>query len=170
MNEAKIIKMLGGQPPYDDVWKYGWYHQAIRRKYEDAAALMDVGLEYIRFCQNHPLQGEKVAFHEGKAVRTHVNKIRAMTITGLCLFMGITVPGWHAWKRDRCPNDPMWKMAMDNIEQAIYDQKFGAAAADLLNAQIVMRDLGLKERTDITSNEQPLQRIERRVVKPDASE
>ncbi|MFB4060974.1 terminase small subunit, partial [Escherichia coli] len=34
-------------------------------------------------------------------------------------------------------------------EDIIYDQKFSGAAADLLNANIIARDLGLKEQSQV---------------------
>lgn len=34
-------------------------------------------------------------------------------------------------------------------EEIIYDQKFSGAAADLLNANIIARDLGLKEQSQV---------------------
>ena len=49
-------------------------------------------------------------------------------------------------------------------EEIIYDQKFSGAAADLLHANIIARDLGLKEQSqieDVTRKEDREKRCER---------
>ncbi|WGM06649.1 terminase small subunit [Arsenophonus nasoniae] len=39
--------------------------------------------------------------------------------------------------------------SLHEAEEVIYDQKFSGAAADLLNANIIARDLGLKEQSQV---------------------
>ena len=47
---------------------------------------------------------------------------------------------------------------IDDIEKIIYRQKFEGAAAGLLNANIIARDLGLRDKQDVdhTSNGESL--------------
>jgi len=45
-----------------------------------------------------------------------------------------------------------WAEAVELVEQAIYNQKFEYAAAGLMNATIIARDLGLAEKTVTTSD------------------
>ena len=67
--------------------------------------------------------------------------MRAMTISGLCLFLDIDRSTWTAWKTD---ND--FSSIVARVEEVIYSQKFAGAAADLLNSNIIARDLGLTDK------------------------
>lgn len=67
-------------------------------------------------------------------------KMRAMTIDGLCIFLDINVHTWHEYRS----RDDFLAVTMQ-AEAVIRSQKFSGAAADLLNANIIARDLGLKD-------------------------
>lgn len=115
------------------------------RMIESAQALTESCNEYFQYVEDSPLFEDKVGFSEGCAVHTDVKKVHAMTITGLCLFLGIANQTWYSWK-DKYPDladVQAW------AEQCIWRQKFTAAAAGLLNANIISRELGLAEKTDI---------------------
>lgn len=109
--------------------------------YSDPAKLVEAAIEYFTWCEDNPLLEAKVGFYEGMAIHTEVNKVRAMTTNGLCIYLGIGVSTFYAWKADR---DDL-AAAIEWIEQVIRDQKFSAAAAGLLNANIISRELGLKD-------------------------
>lgn len=74
--------------------------------------------------------------------------MRAMTIDGLCLFLDIDVKTWANWRsqEDFIP-------VVARAESVIKSQKFAGAAADLLNANIIARDLGLADKQDHTSSD-----------------
>ena len=73
--------------------------------------------------------------------------MRAMTIGGLCIFLDI----WqNTWTNYRESND--FLRVTDQVEEIIRNQKFSGAAADLLNANIIARDLGLSDKVDTTSS------------------
>jgi hypothetical protein len=71
--------------------------------------------------------------------------MRAMTIAGLCIFLDIAKRTWDGY-REREDFLPV----VEQIEAIIREQKFVGAAADLLNANIIARDLGLADRTEMT--------------------
>jgi len=58
---------------------------------------------------------------------------------------------FRAFKSTLQEKDKDFLTVIEEIERAIYNQKFQGAAGNLLNANIIARDLGLKEQTDITS-------------------
>lgn len=74
-----------------------------------------------------------------------VAKMRAMTLDGLHLFLGITDQTWINYRERED-----FLEVTTTIDKAIRSQKFAGAAADLLNANIIARDLGLK---DASTNE-----------------
>jgi hypothetical protein len=75
--------------------------------------------------------------------------MRAMSIGALCLHINVAHRTWNEWKQEggdhfRSDLSPV----ITRAEAIIYKQKFEGASADLLNANIIARDLGLKEKVE----------------------
>lgn len=102
-------------------------------------------LEYLEWIEANPLKEEKVFNGKDGIVRADVAKMRAMTIGGLCIFLGIDRTTWIEYGK----KEDFSKVTRE-IEEIIRDQKFAGAAADLLNANIIARDLGLAEKKEHT--------------------
>lgn len=135
--------------------------------YESAEQLLADIIEYMKWAEDNPIKEEKVAQYKGRFVRTWVEKPRAMTVIGCCTFLGIHQPRWVEWsKSDR----PGFADVIHWAQNSFYEQKFSYAAADILNASIIQRDLGLKDRTDVSNEDGTMQPrvIERRIVRPSA--
>jgi hypothetical protein len=109
--------------------------------------LWDSACEYFEWVENNPLWENKVSQYQGVPVDMPVAKMRAMTQEGLYLFLGISKQAWFNYKDNEDFID-----IISQIENVIKSQKFAGAAADLLNANIIARDLGLsdKQQTEIT--------------------
>ncbi len=105
--------------------------------------LLAACLEYFEWVEANPLKEEKVFCNQGQVTRAEIAKMRAMTIGGLCLFLGI---GRTTWNEYRERDD--YALVIERVEEAIRDQKFSGAAADLLNANIISRDLGLADKQE----------------------
>lgn len=108
--------------------------------FSSAAKLWEACVEYFVAVEANPLIENKVS--NGFIVR--VPKIRAMTIGGLCIFLDIGRSTWDDYKNKEQYAD--FSEVITRVEEIIRDQKFGGAAADLLNANIIARDLGLAEK------------------------
>lgn len=117
--------------------------------FSSSGELWDGCIEYFRWVEENPLQ-ECKAFGGGKEGPTTINlpKMRAMTIAGLCIFLDIAKRTWDEYrvKEDFLP-------VCEQVELIIRDQKFTGAAADLLNANIIARDLGLADRNEHTGKD-----------------
>ncbi len=94
----------------------------------------------------NPLWEDKLVTFQGAARHEPIAKMRAMTIAGLCLFLDVNRDTWHNWKKTRADLSEV----ITRAEAVIYSQKFAGAAADLLNANIISRDLGLTEKNEFT--------------------
>jgi hypothetical protein len=103
--------------------------------------LWDACIQYFEWVAANPLKEEKLFAFQGVVTRTTIDKMRAMTITGLCLFLDICETTWANYRNNE---DFLW--VTRKAEKIIYEQKFTGAAADLLNPNIIARDLGLAER------------------------
>lgn len=110
------------------------------RLFSDSDALWEACCEYFVWVEDNPLWENKVAQFQGGAVDMPVAKMRAMTIGGLCLFLNIDRSTWTTWK-----SVEDFSIIVKRAEEVIYAQKFSGAAADLLNANIIARELGLKD-------------------------
>lgn len=108
--------------------------------FASADLLWDACCEYFLWVEDNPLSEEKLFAYQGEISRDTVTKMRAMTIGGMCLFLDIDRSTWTAWKTDKD-----FSAVVARAEEVIYSQKFAGAAADLLNANIIARDLGLKD-------------------------
>ena len=109
--------------------------------------------EYFEWVEKNPLKEEKMFAYLGTIKRRKLNKMRAMTLEGLYLFLGIGSSTWSDYR-----NKEDFSEIMHQVENVIRSQKFAGAAADLLNANIIARDLGLRDKseTDITSGGEPI--------------
>lgn len=107
-------------------------------------ALWEACCEYFEWVEDNPLYECKPFAYQGVVVQEEVPKMRAMTIDGLCIFLGIAVSTWYEW---RTVED--FSEVVTRAESVIKSQKFAGAAADLLNANIIARDLGLSDKQDV---------------------
>ena len=111
-------------------------------------------VKYFNWCDDNPLLEEKVFQHKGFIVRADVDKVRPYTKTGLCTFLAIPDSrlATYAGKGEE------WQAALALVEQTIYTQKFENAAANLLNATFISRDLGMADKQELSGpNGGPIQ-------------
>lgn len=118
-------------------------------KFADGDALWAACVEYFEWVDLNPLWEDKLVTFQGSATHEPVAKMRAMTIAGLCLFIDVSRDTWFEWRRSR----PDLSDVMTRAEAVIYSQKFAGAAADLLNANIIARDLGLADKSELTGKD-----------------
>lgn len=123
MNEYWDMSPLGGKP----------------RSYSPDT-LAKKALEYFEWVKDNPLTEEKIS--GGDVFK--LNKMRAMTIRGFCLFAGISVQTFLNYEKDERYFD-----VSTRVRDIIYTQKFEGASADLFNANIIARELGLVDKTDL---------------------
>ncbi len=114
-------------------------------KFETAEQLWDACVEYFEWVEDNPLQSSEPVKFQGSGTLMEVPKMRAMTIQGLCIFIGITTVTWRDWRESR---DDLSSI-ITRVEEIMYEQKFSGAAADMLNPNIIARDLGLADKKEM---------------------
>lgn len=115
-------------------------------KFEGPEPLWASCLEYFAWVQDNPLYADQLVTFQGSATHEPVARMRAMTIGGLCLFLDVDETTWRDWKANRSDLSPI----ITRAEAVIYQQKFTGAAADLLNPNIIARDLGLADKKELS--------------------
>lgn len=105
-------------------------------------------VEYFEWVEANPLYEDRLVTFQGVATHEPVAKMRAMTLDGLCLFLDISDETWRDYR-----NREDFVGVCGIAEKTIRSQKFEGAAADLLNANIIARDLGLADRSELTGKD-----------------
>lgn len=134
-------------PAGNQFWKARSKH-GRNRLFASAELLWEACCEYFQWVEDNPLLEMKPFAYQGVVIQEPVAKMRAMTINGLCLFLDIDETTWRAW---RDVDD--FSTVVSKAEKIIYEQKFTGAAADLLNPNIIARDLGLADKKDLGSSD-----------------
>lgn len=109
--------------------------------FSDPEQLRNACYEYFEWVEENPLYEEKIFHSSGMITKDTVTKMRAMTISGLCIFLDIDRTTWENYR-----NNPDFFRITKEVEEIIYNQKFTGAAADLLNPNIIARELGLSDK------------------------
>ena len=109
--------------------------------FETPEQLWVAACEYFQWVENNPLLEEKIFHAQGIITKDTVTKMRAMTISGLCIFLDIDRTTWENYRN----NQDFFRITKE-VEEIIYNQKFTGAAADLLNSNIIARELGLADK------------------------
>nr|QIG67132.1 terminase small subunit protein [Rhizobium phage RHph_TM26] len=102
-------------------------------------------LNYLQWCENNPLQEGKLVSYLGRGSVVKVPKMRIATLGGFCLHLGINPATYVDWRA----REDIGKIILV-IDEAIKQYQLSGASADLLNANIISRLLGLADKTELT--------------------
>lgn len=111
-----------------------------------AELLWEAASEYFEWCDTHPLI--EVDFRGKDADEVRLPKKRPYTIHGLCLYLDCGT----AYLRNFTPPNEDFKSVITRITETIYNQKFEGAASGFFNANIIARDLGLADKTEVKAD------------------
>lgn len=129
-------------PKNNQFWKQRSSH-GRNPVFESKEDLQDAAEQYFQWVEDNPLFEEKAFSTKDGIQKEDLSKIRAMTIGGLCIFIGISHDTWLSYKKKQD-----FIGVTGQIEEIIKTQKFAGAAAGLLNANIIARDLGLTDKSE----------------------
>jgi hypothetical protein len=121
--------------------------------FESPELMWKAACEYFEWCESNPLQEEKGFAFQGIVTKEKFSKMRAMTLSQLCFYLNCSESYFRTFKSTLKETDEDFLTVIREIESIIYNQKFQGAAADLLNPNIIARDLGLKEHNELTGND-----------------
>lgn len=110
-------------------------------KFETPEILWEKCVEYFEWIEANPLVENRPFAFQGVVTDHPVEKMRAMTLEGLCLYIGTTRETWSDYRT----KGNGYSDIVREVEDIIREQKFTGAAADLLNPTIIARDLGLRD-------------------------
>lgn len=134
----------------NEFWKVRARH-GRRKIFGCPKLLWDCCMQYFQWVEDNPLLEQKVFHTDGKITKADISKMRAMTIGGLCIFLDVDQSTWENYRSNENYKD--FFRVITRAEEIIRTQKFTGAAADLLNPNIIARDLGLAEKKDYSSSD-----------------
>lgn len=109
---------------------------------------LNAAADYFVWVEAHPLLEEKVFQFQGAIVRGDQAKARPFTKTGLAQHLNISTRRLQGLRK----RGEDWEEACDRIDDIMYTQKFENAAAGLMNATIIARDLGLADKQEVKAD------------------
>jgi hypothetical protein len=122
-----------------------WIPSKPRRDpvFESPDELWRRACEYFAYIKENPLYEEKAFQFQGQVVKDTVEKHRAMTITGLCIHFGCDRSTYENYRKREG-----YAEVCALVDDIIITQKVELAAADLLNAGFIAKELGMRERVE----------------------
>ena len=126
--------------------------------------LWEAACEYFQWCQDNPLieveQARGNSYYVDHSTEEKVfapnlielPKMRPFTLHGLCSYIDCSTSYFRVFKSTIKEETKDFLTVIEKIEETIYNQKFSGAAAGFLNANIIARDLGLRDKTEIDNN------------------
>lgn len=110
--------------------------------------LWDAAVEYFEYTDTRTI--DKIDFKGKDNKRVAIPTSVPYTIMSLCIFFDTHSSYWRNFKRE-CKEKELkdFSAVIKRIEEIIYNQKFEGAAAGQYNANIIARDLGLKDASEI---------------------
>ena len=117
-------------------------------KFYSPEELWEDACEYFQWVENNPLIEGKAFSYEGHIVMASVPKMRAMTYEGFQVYLDMHHDTWAEYRKKED-----FSAIVSKIDKIIRDQKFSGAAAGLLNANIIARDLGLSDKSELTGRD-----------------
>lgn len=101
-------------------------------------------IEYFDWAHDAPLSEAKAFAYQGSSWVESLDKARVFTIKGLAVFIGVPSTELEALR-----SNAAFVSVMQWIDDVIYTQKFELGAADLVNATMISKDLGLVDKKSV---------------------
>lgn len=108
--------------------------------------MLEAAYEYFDWVEDTPL--EKAIIYQGEIGSKPESLMRAMTISGLCIFWGVHseyLTKFESGLDLETQEGQDFSRVIKTIKEIIKTQKFEGASAGLLNPNIIARDLGLAD-------------------------
>lgn len=140
-----------GAPKGNQFWKLRSTH-GREKLFATPELLWEAAVEYFEWVEKNPLYESKAFAYMGDISLQQIPLMRAMTLSQLCFYLGCNEAYFRTFKAQLPEGEKDFNTVIADIENTIYNQKFQGASANLLNANIIARDLGLRDQSDLTSN------------------
>lgn len=109
--------------------------------------LWEAATEYFNWIDGHPwYKNELIRSGEKCGEIKKIALARPYTLSGFLLYIRANEAYWRQFKAAKHEG---FSTVIDDIEKTMYTQKFEGASVGSFNANIIARDLGLREQTEV---------------------
>ena len=136
-----------GAPLGNTYYKYRKKH-GRERIFSSADELLEQCNAYFKWCDDNPMFKSEIVKYKDHAELMNVPILRPYTKQGLSDFCQVSQYKTISNYKERGED---FLQVITYVEGVIYNQKFSGAAGNLLNANIIARDLGLSDKQDLTT-------------------
>jgi hypothetical protein len=140
-----------GAPIGNQFWKLRSKH-GRDKLFATPELLLEAAYEYFEWCEEHPWIKTESTTGINRNDCKEIPTERPFTLSGLCLYLDCSSSYFRAFKSTILPENIDFLTVIERIEEIIYTQKFEGAAVGAFNANIIARDLGLKENIEQNVN------------------
>jgi len=109
--------------------------------------MLNAACDYFKWADENPLIEEKVFHAQGEITKSSVTHPRPYTLSGFYVHTGINEQSWYDYKKR-----PEYSEVMKFIQDIMFEQKFSGASTGFFNANLIARDLQIKENQSIDQN------------------
>ena len=126
-----------------------------KKLFESPQLMWEAACEYFKWVDDNPeyrAEAKTVSNGPGEGSSIQLAQVpvkQPYTLIGLCLYMGCSSSYFRAFKSDVRKDKDDFLTVIEEIEETIYNQKFSGAASGFFNANIIARDLGLKDQSEV---------------------
>lgn len=165
-------------PEGNQFWKLRSKH-GRDKLFETPELMWDAACEYFQWCVDNPfIKAEaktvNIGDYQSKVEIAKLPVMKPFTIQGLCLYLDCNTVYFNQFEKGLIgKEDDLSKgfsQVVTRIREVIYHQKFSGAAAGFFNANIIARDLGLKETSEIDHKGIAAAPMKVEIVRPEAAE
>lgn len=119
-------------------------HPGRPRKFETPDDLWEAAVAYFEWAESNPVEDEELFAYQGDVTRETVDRPQAFTISGFCRHANVARNTFDEYaKREE------YLGVISGIKEVMTTQKFTLAAANMLNANLISRDLGLADKREL---------------------
>lgn len=136
-----------GAPKGNQFWRLRSKH-GRDKLFATPKLLWEAACEYFEWCETTPLLETKAFAYQGEITTKELPIMRAMTLGQLCFYLNCNEAYFRTFKSQLPEGEKDFNTVIHDIEQTIYSQKFQGASGNLLNANIIARDLGLIDKSE----------------------
>lgn len=139
-------------PKNNQFWKLRTKH-GREKIFSTPEILWEAVCEYFEWCDKNPLNEVDYKTSMKTIRKVKIPKIRAYTMSGLCIFLGINTKYFFDFEKGlKNKKDEIslgFSEICTRIREIVYTQKFTNAAAGLLNPNLIARDLGIRDESKV---------------------
>ena len=117
--------------------------------FETPELMWEAACEYFEWVEENPfIEEDFISSGQAAGTLVYLNKKRPFTIHALCSYLDCNTAYFRNFKNQERAKQEDFSSVITRIEETIYNQKFEGAASGFFNANIISRDLGIRDAVD----------------------